>query len=264
VVEGIVGPMCGVLASIASTLVLNLPILLSGAMAIAASLVAMIWLRENYGSRRERSYLSVLREGFAEVAGNKVLRYLILSGFFMSLVFPTFMLYWVMVLRQRGLPETLSGAIYTVLILSMSLGGIISHRLSRRADFRLVTVISTLGWAAAFLGIALSRSLVLSVLLFVAVEVLHAIRSAAILTFENQAVSQANRAVVFSFLGTAMSVFGLVANLAIGAVADRWGLEGLYQVAALSALLSALAVLAASRSTQKALGREATPGKGLS
>ncbi|HCC33954.1 MAG TPA: hypothetical protein DEQ28_08695 [Clostridiales bacterium] len=262
VVEGLVGPACGVLASLASTLALNLPIFLSGAVAMVASLVAVLWLRENYGGKGERSYLRVLREGVVEVAGSRVLRYLILSGLFMSLVFPTFMLYWVMILRDCGLPEALSGAIYTILILSMSLGGIISNRLAKRADFRLVTVLSTLGWGVLFLGIALSRSLLLSILLFVGVEVLYAIRSAAILTFENRVVSQRNRAVVFSFLGTVMAIFGLVANPIIGAVADGWGLRGLYHLAALSALLSALASLAASRSSESAPGKEAVPGEG--
>ncbi|HCJ11409.1 MAG TPA: hypothetical protein DHW14_09655 [Clostridiales bacterium] len=131
IVEGVVGPACGVLASLISTLALNLPIIVSGAMAVTASFVAVIWLRENYGGERERSYARILREGVSEVAGSKVLLYLILSGLFMSFVLPTFMLYWVMILRDCGLPEAGSGAVYTLLILSMSLGGLISHRKGR-------------------------------------------------------------------------------------------------------------------------------------
>ncbi len=248
IVEGVVGPACGVLASLISTLALNLPIIVSGAVAVTASFVAVIWLRENYGGERERSYARILREGVSEVAGSKVLFYLILARLFMSFVLPTFMLYWVMILRDCGLPEAGSGAVYTLLILSMSLGGLISHRLSRRADFRGVTVFSTVGWGVLFLGISLSRSLFVSILLFLGVEIAYAIRSAAVLTFENEVVSQRNRAVVFSFLGTVMSVFGVVSNLLIGAAADAWGLRALYRLAALSALLSALCVLAAARS----------------
>jgi MFS family permease len=250
VVEGLVGPACGVLAGLASTLALNLPIFLSGMVAMVASLVAVLCLRENYGGKGERSYLRVLREGVVEVGGSSVLRYLILSSLFMSLVLPTFMLYWVMILKECDLPEILTGAVYAILILSMSVGGFISNRLAKRADFRLVTVYSTLGWGVLFLGIALSRSLLLSILFFVGIEVLYAIRSAAIVTFENRVVTQRNRAVVLSFLGTVTAVFGVVANPAIGAVADGWGLRGLYQLAALSALLSALAALAASRNSE--------------
>lgn len=247
VVEGIVGPLCGVVASAVSIFALNLPIGLSALVGVIAAGIALVCLRENYGGERERSYRRMLKDGLLEVLGNRPLLYLILSGFFMSFVLPTFMLYWVIILRDHGLPEASSGAVYTLLIFSMSLGGLVSQRLAKRADSRKVAVFSTLAWALLFLTISVSRSLPLLALFFVLVEVVYAVRSAALLTFENAVVSQKNRAVVFSFLGTVAGVFGLVANLVIGAAADAWGLGPLYRLAALCALFSALSTLMAWR-----------------
>lgn len=260
IVEGIVGPVCGVVASAVSLVALNLPIALSAAAGLASSFVAIVFLRENYGGERDRSYRRILRDGFFEVLANKPLLYLILSGFFMSFVMPSFMLYWVIVLRDHGLPEASSGIVYTVLILSMSLGGFISQRLAGRVDFRRVAVLASVGWAVTFLGVSLSDSLVLLVVLFVLVEIVYALRSAAVLTYEHALVSPANRAVVFSFLGTVVGTFGLVANLVIGEVADVWGVGWLYRLAALFTLLAALCIAAARRAEAVPL-RKAGPSQ---
>jgi len=105
IVEGVAGPVCGVLASAVSLAALNLPIGLSGAAGLCASFVAIVLLKEDYGGRRDRSYRRVLRDGLFGVLANGPLLYLILSGFFMSFVMPAFMLYWVIILRDHGLPE---------------------------------------------------------------------------------------------------------------------------------------------------------------
>ena len=157
------------------------------------------------------------------------------------------MLYWVIILKQRGLPEAWSGSVYTMLILSMTLGGMISRRLSRTADFRKVATLSTLAWAGLFFAISSSRGLAVPTVLFVGVEVLYAIRSAAIATFENDIVSQRNRAVVFSFMGTVTSIFGIASNVLIGRVADAWGVEPLYQFSGFLGLCAALCVFAAGK-----------------
>ncbi len=247
VVEGIAGPVCGVVASLVSTLALNLPIGVSAAVGFVAAFVAIVFLRDNYGARRDRRYLGVLRDGLIEVLGNKPFLWLILSGFFMSFVMPAFMLYWVVILRDHGLPEAGSGVVYTVLILSMSLGGLISQRLAKKADHRVVAVAACVVWAAVFVGISFADSVALLLAGFILVEVLYAIRSAAMLTFEHALVLPDNRAVVFSFLGTLIGTFGLVANVVIGEVADLWGIDWLYRIAAGAVLVAALAILAARR-----------------
>ena len=256
IVEGIVGPVCGIVASAVSLVALNLPIGLSAAAGLTSSFVAIVFLRENYGRERDRSYRRILRDGVSEVLANKPLLYLILSGLFMSFVMPSFMLYWIIVLRDHGLPEASSGIVYTVLILSMTLGGFISQRLAKRVDFRRVAVLASVGWAVTFFGVSLSHSLVLLVVLFVLIEIVYALRSAAVLTYEHALVSPANRAVVFSFLGTLVGTFGLVANLVIGEVADLWGVGWLYRLAALFTLLAALSIAAARRAEAAVLRKE--------
>ncbi len=123
IVEGLVGPVSAVLASPLFAAGLSLPITAAGIAALNASFTAVAFLEENYGKERERSYARVLSEGVAETLKNKPLLYLLASGCLMSFVTTLFMIYWVIVLRERGLPEAWLGTVYALLILSIALGG---------------------------------------------------------------------------------------------------------------------------------------------
>jgi len=85
-----------------------------------------------------------------------------------------------------------------------------------------------------------------------------------VLTYEHALVSPTNRAVVFSFLGTVVGAFGLVANLVIGKVADLWGVDRLYRLSAAFTFFAALSIIAARRAEWPASLRAATRQGGAS
>lgn len=246
ILEGIMGASAGIVATILASILLNLPLILSASVAIVTFFLTILLLNENYGHGGKRNYWSILTEGGIQILKNKILILLLVSGFFMSFVLPTFMLYWI-VLAQKcyNLPSEYGGAIYSILIISMSMGGVISTYLSRKTNYKKVAIVATALWGFLFVTLPFSRNLMQVILMLVFVEMLYAIRTAAMSTFENAIIPTTGRATTLSALSSIIGAFSILTNMMVGIIADNYGIKALYWYAGAFALLSALCLFMA-------------------
>jgi len=246
VLEGIMGASAGIIASTLSSILLNLPLVLSAIVAVLTFFLTILLLNENYGHGGKKNYWSLLKDGGVQILKNRVLNILIISGFFMSFVLPTFMLYWIILAQKYyGLSTEYAGGIYSILIISMTIGGVISIYLSRKTDYKTIAIVVTALWGFLFVILPLSVTLIQVILMLVLVEVLYAIRTAAMSTFENVVIPTVGRAITLSALSTIIGAFSILANTVIGVIADNYGIKALYQYVGIFAFLSALCLFLA-------------------
>jgi MFS family permease len=246
ILEGVMGASAGIVASTLSSILLNLPLILSAIVAILTFFLTILLLNENYGHGGEKNYWNLLKDGAVQILENRILNLLIISGFFMSFVLPTFMLYWIILAQKYyNLPSEYAGGIYSFLVISMSIGGVISTYLSKKTDYKKIAIVVTVLWGFLFAILPLSTSLIQVILILVFVEILYAIRMAAMSTFENAIIPTIGRAATLSALGTIISAFSILANTMVGIIADKYGVKALYQCAGVFALSSALCLFLA-------------------
>jgi len=238
--NGITGAFAGFLAGFLSGYAINLPLLVAGVCGIVASVVALVFLEENYGHGSEKSYWDTLVEGLRYVRNERSIHYFIISGFLVSFSGRSFFMFWMVLVKQMGLTNEWVGYIYPLLILSTAVGGVISFKLSERTDYKILLLISTLLMGILVVMMSIVDNIILLILIIVLFEIVLAIRGPAMVTFRNELIPSPIRSTVSSTLNTIGSAFVMFVNILIGIMADNFGLEVTYTISGLLVLLSIL------------------------
>lgn len=242
--------MAGIGASFLSSYYLNLPLVASGTLGILTAISTILFLEENYGHHGDTGYWEILKHGIEHILENKTLHLLLMASFFLSFSARTFFMFWMILAKNIGLKESYMGYVYTILILSTSLGGFISVRLSKKADYKGVAVVSTVLFGLILMGMSFAQSTVQLIILLIAIEVVMSIRGPAMRTFLNEIIPSKGRSTITSALSTITSVFAMVANVVVGAIADSYGLSNLYLLAGGFTLIASLFIMLAVKSVR--------------
>lgn len=250
IIGGISGALAGIGASFLSSYYLNLPLVASGTLGILTAISTILLLEENYGHHGDAGYWEILKHGIEHILENKTLHLLLMASFFLSFSARTFFMFWMILAKNIGLKESYMGYVYTILILSTSLGGFISVRLSKKADYKGVAVVSTVLFGLILMGMSFAQSTVQLIILLIAIEVVMSIRGPAMRTFLNEIIPSKGRSTITSALSTITSVFAMVANVVVGAIADSYGLSNLYLLAGGFTLIASLFIMLAVKSVR--------------
>ena len=140
------------------------------------------------------------------------------------------------------------GPVYTLLLLSMGLGGLLAHRI---ADHRRTVTISTLVAGLLLVGMGVVESLPVLLALLILYEVILGIRTPALTTLLNELIPSRIRSTTISALSTLTSIFTTIANIAIGLFADVLGLKTAYLVAGILTIAATLPTVLATSQAQE-------------
>lgn len=240
IINGILGTVAGFVAGTISRYALNLPILLAGICGISASLLALLFLEENYGHGKAKPYGEILKDGLKHIAQERTLQYLLVASFFLSFAGRSFFMFWMVLAKEAGLRESSVGYVYPLLILSTSFGGFVSLRLSRFMDHRKILAITTPLMGLLIIAMGIVKGLLSLLALITLFEIIIAIRAPAMITFRNELIPSPIRSTVTSALSTIGGMFSMLANIAVGLIADIFGLGGAYVVSGILALFASL------------------------
>lgn len=247
--DGVIGALAGFVAGTLAHYALNLPLLVAGICGVVASLATLLLLEENYGYGRAKHYLEVLGEGLKHIRRCRQLHFLLTAMLLASFGSRAFFMFWMVLARQAGLSESSVGPVYTLLLLSMGLGGFLAHRI---ADHRRTVTISTLVAGLLLVGMGVVESLPVLLTLLILYEVILGIRTPALTTLLNELIPSRIRSTTISALSTLTSIFTTTANIAIGLLADVLGLKTAYLIAGILTIAATLPTVLAAYSTYKA------------
>ncbi len=225
----------GCLASVAP----NSPVLVAGMLSIASAITALFLLPDNYGDKKAK-YVKLLRRGLEEIRKNRALHLLLASSFFLSFTARAFFTFWMLLLVQRGLPREYLGVFFALLLFSTSAGGLIAQKLEPTSKTAAILT-ALLGTEIAMLGII--ENLTISIALLFALEVTLGARFPVMAVLRNSFIPQEVRSTVTSAMSTVGSGFTAIANVTVGAFAEKLGLGKAYFIAGSLGVLATLPIL---------------------
>ncbi|AIF70294.1 hypothetical protein PAP_09595 [Palaeococcus pacificus DY20341] len=246
-INGILGAVAGATASLLSRYYLNLPLILSGAFGLLTAVLAVLLLEENYGHHGDKGYWAILKGGAKHILENRTLHLLLASSLLLTFSARTFFMFWMLLAKNIGLKGEYLGYVYTLLILSTSLGGAISVKLSKMIDYKKVAVAGTVAFGIVLALMGFTHSIYQLLVLLVAIEVVMSVRGPAMLTLRNEIIPSEGRSTITSALSTITSLFAMIANIAVGAIADAMSLKTLYIIAGCLALAASLFIAMATK-----------------
>lgn len=226
----------GFIGGYLATLAPNLSVLIAGTLSIASALMALILLPDNYWDRKA-NYFEVLKKGLKEIRTNRALHLLLASLLLLGFTARAFFTFRMLLLAGRGFPAEYLGALFALLVLSTSAGALIARNLEP-APRTAALLTALLGAEMVLLGF--TENLMINLAMLFAVEVTLGARFPVMAVLRNDFIPGEVRSTVNSAMSTTGSGFTAIANVAVGALAEKLGLGSAYVMAGSLGVLAAL------------------------
>jgi len=220
----------GIISSILALSKTSLPIAMGGLVGILAGIVSIILMKENYGERRG-SFIRLFILNIKRFFYSKEIMFFTLAnlGLNSSIVF--FFISWQILLTSRGYPSEFLGALYSVLVIAMTLGSMLSAFLMKKiSDYRLLAITSV-GLGACFMAImGTFDSVVMSVFVMIAFELTLGLQTPVLIFWRNTLIPSSSRASILSGMSTIISLSNAVMLIVLGKTTRILGVDGTYLV----------------------------------
>ncbi|ANF23624.1 MFS transporter [Thermococcus piezophilus] len=226
----------GFIGGYLATLAPNLSVLIAGTLSIASALMALILLPDNYWDRKA-NYFEVLKKGLKEIRTNRALHLLLASLLLLGFTARAFFTFQMLLLAGRGFPAEYLSALFALLVLSTSAGALIARNLGP-APRTAALLTALLGAEMVLLGF--TENLMINLAMLFAVEVTLGARFPVMAVLRNDFIPGEVRSTVNSAMSTTGSGFTAIANVAVGALAEKLGLGSAYVMAGSLGVLAAL------------------------
>jgi MFS family permease len=194
-----IGVLCGVVGGLLSSHLILLPIIASLMATLTTALVALS-LPENYGAGS--SALIATKRAFSYILSSRSLQLYMLGYILFLSTFEYLISTWTKISLSIGLSKEWIGPLYSVLIASCSIGGLVFALLAKRFNYRTIGIFSLPLSAISFLMIGLGNDLFIVLTGLILFEFSLNMVMSYLITLRNELVNSSYRATLISLVGT--------------------------------------------------------------
>ncbi|HHY34985.1 MAG TPA: MFS transporter [Firmicutes bacterium] len=233
----------GIATSLGTWADVRLPIAITGLILLVVAF-GVLTFPENYG-HRERRWLEVLKSGLTQFRRSRILQFLAVESFFMTL--PVWMnsAWWLTYLVKRWEVGVLGAtASFGVTACGSAVAGFVLSR-TRYTKYRALLVYPTLGAGIAFCLVPVAPAPIIVVVLVLVTIAARYFRNVGVTLLRNREIVE-ERATALSFLGTLEGAFWTLGPLLWGALIETVGLGMSFVAAGVCSFICAGLFIAAT------------------
>ncbi len=236
----LVGIVSGGIAAALIAIRTNLPFLVAGAIGILVGIVGFLIIEDNYGSGT-LTYSEFFKKTFSVFKSDRSIQLFTLGMFFVQVCFTLFILTWQIHLTDLGLQDSYLGLVYATFMAVLAVTSFSSATLMNRAGVETTALVAAGFFIVTFVVLSFTQMLFLVFVGFVLFEAGMGLQGPAIFMWRNQLIPSELRASLISGMFTVVALSTSICTFAFGKLIAFVGIQGIYYIAVIFAVLAVLA-----------------------
>jgi MFS family permease len=252
---GIAGGMVG---SVLAAYALNLPMLVGAGLTAVATLFALFLFKENFGEQSSR-FAGLVKESLSHFRHSAALRDLTYAEMFRTSAIIVYFIIYQPYLVLAGMGEEYLGIYFSVLMVSMVAGNLLSVRMADRLGRHRLLALAGVILFASYILQPMVHTYLLAGLLFAVSGFTSGLAMPTVMIWRNSLIPSRIRASTLAVLSSLLNLAAGATTLALGPVIDSSSLEAAMYIGAILAAASVPLYLIANRHSTSATN-ESMPG----
>ncbi len=245
-VSNLLGIVGGAVGSVFAAIALNLPMLVGAALTAVATLLALLLFKENFGERSSR-FAELLKDSLSHFRRSPALRDLTYAEMFRTSALIVYFIIYQPYLVLAGMGEEFLGVYFSVLMISMVAGNLLSIRMADRLGRHRMLALAGILLFASYILQPLVHAYLLSGLLFAISAFTSGLAMPTVMIWRNSLIPSRIRASSLALLSSLLNLAAGMMTMVLGPVIDNSSLEVSMYIGAILAAASVPLYLIANR-----------------
>jgi predicted MFS family arabinose efflux permease len=245
-VSNLLGIVGGVVGSVFAAIALNLPMLVGAALTAVATLLALFLFKENFGERSSR-FAGLLKDSLSHFRKSAALRDLTYAEMFRTSAIIVYFIVYQPYLVLAGMGKEFLGIYFSVLMISMVAGNLLSTRIADRLGRHRMLAFAGILLFISYISQPLVHSYLFSGLLFAISAFTSGLAMPTVMIWRNSLIPSRIRASSLALLSSLLNLAAGGMTLILGPVIDSSSLEASMYIGAILAAASVPLYLIANR-----------------
>jgi MFS family permease len=245
-VSNLLGIVGGVVGSVLASFALNLPMLVGALLTAVATLFALFFFKENFGERSSR-FAGLLKESLSHFRHSHALRDLTYAEMFRTCAVIVYFIIYQPYLVLAGMGEEFLGIYFSVLMISMVAGNLLSIRVAQKLGRHRMLALAGILLFASYILQPLVHTYLLAGLLFALSGFTSGLAMPTVMIWRNSLIPSRIRASSLALLSSLLNLGAGAMTLALGPVIDTSSLDAAMYIGAFFAAASVPLYLIANR-----------------
>lgn len=236
-VTNLLGILGGIIGSVLAAYALNLPMLAGSVFVAAATLIALLTFRENFGERANRIG-AMVKESLGHFRRSAALSGLTYGEMLRTSAVIVYLLVYQPYMVAVGLGEQYLGLYFSVLMISTALGNLLSVRLAERSGRHWLLAASCAIIFTSFILQPLAQGFLMAGCLFALTGFANGLAIPPVMMWRNSLIPSRIRASTLALLSALLNLASAGMSLVLGPVMDATSLQAGMLIGAALALLA--------------------------